>query len=241
MHHLGAGFSEKLSGLRWRCASGATVTELYGTQVKLTAAGLVLLLAGFTLISGQEASKSKVSQNLSLLGFTLEKNTLADVQHRLGTTRPGSCSEDVEASKTVCYVADHSNDVRVLFESGSSGGWSRLDGFRVVSGDLPVDCHLQCKATTVFGKDIQTSGGLRLGLTREEVIALLGLPGKVNGNRLMFESWSKRPMTKSEIEREAETFKAPVTSPYWDVHDTVEVTLTDSKVTECQVRHSVTF
>lgn len=215
---------------------------LSGTRIKmLTASGLFLLLGGFPRLNGQDASKPDVSLNLGLLGFTLEKNTLDDVKHRLGTTREGSCSEDAEASKTVCYISDDSNKIRVLFESGSSGGWSRLDGFRVISGNLPVKCQLQCKVTTAFGKSIQTSGGLRFGLSRDEVITLLGPPTKVNGNRLTFEFWSKRPMTKSEVEKEVEAFKSPVTSPYWDVHDVFEVTLKDSKVSEFEVHHTVTY
>lgn len=217
------------------------MTTFSGLGAKVLTAGLVLSLAGFPRLSGQDTSKPQVSLNLNLLGFALEKNTLADVQHKLGATKAGSCSEDAEASKTVCYISDDSNKIRVLFESGSSGGWSRLDGFRVISGNLPVKCQLQCKVTTAFGKSIQTSGGLRFGLSRDEVIALLGPPSKVNGNRLTFEFWSKRPMTKSEVQKEVETFKSPVTSPYWDVHDILEVTLKDSKVSEFEVHHTVTY
>jgi len=48
-------------------------------------------------------------------------------------------------------------------------------------------------------------------------------------------------MTKAEIEKETQSFKAPVTSPYWDVHDTIEVTLNDSKVAEFEVHRTVTY
>jgi len=188
----------------------------------------------------QKPPTRDVSRDLSLLGFTLEKNTLADVENKLGPSTPGSCSQEVEASKAICYISEGPSKVRVFFESGPSGGWSRLDGFRVVSEGAPA-CRLQCKNTTAFSSDIQTGGGLRLGLSKSESVVLLGPPSKISGNRLTFEWWSKRPMTKAEIDKEAQTFKAPVTSPYWDVHDTIEVTLSNSKVAEFEVHHTVTY
>jgi hypothetical protein len=208
----------------------------------LTVAMLSLLVTGFLRVNGQDASNSNLSLHLSLLGFTLERNTLADVQHKLGAAKEGACSEEAEASKTICYASSGTDGIGVFFESGSSGAWTKLDGFRVVSGGTRIVCHLQCRRpATAFGKNIQTGGGLKLGLNREEVIALLGPPAKLNGDQLTFESWSKRPMTKSEVEKAVETFKESVKSPYWDVHDVVEVTLSDSKVAEFAVHHTVTY
>jgi hypothetical protein len=192
-------------------------------------------------VHGQKSPTPDVSRDLSLLGFTLEKNTLADVESKLGPSTPGACSEEVEASKIICYVSAGPIKTRIFFESGSSGGWSRLDGFRVVSENVTPACRLQCKSTNVFSGDVQTNGGLKLGLTKAELVALLGAPSKVSGDRLTFEWWSKKPMTKAEIDQETRAFKEPVTSPYWDVHDTVEVTLGDSKVAEFGVHHTVTY
>jgi hypothetical protein len=203
--------------------------------------GLALLLTTLTQIRGQTSSKSEASPHLSLIGFSLEKNTLTDVQEKLGISTAGACSDEAGASKMICYVSEGPEKTKILFEAGFSGGWSRLDGFKVVSGSLAQACHLQCKATTAFRDDIQTSGGLKLGLTRGELIALLGPPSKATGTRLTFEWWSKRPMTKAEIDKQAQTFKAPVTSPYWDVHDIIEVTLSNSKVAEFEVHHTVTY
>ncbi len=48
-------------------------------------------------------------------------------------------------------------------------------------------------------------------------------------------------MTKEQQEAESRTFKSPVTDAYYDVQDTVEVTLADSKVVEFAVHHIVTY
>jgi hypothetical protein len=178
---------------------------------------------------------------MSLMGFTLERSTLADVQGKLGATTSGRCSSEEEASKMICYVSSASDKTRVVFESGFSGGWSVLDGFRVVSGSLTPDCRLQCLRTSAFDNNIKTSGGLRLGLTRQQLIALLGAPTKENRNRLTFERQWKRPMTKAEIDKETQTFKTPVTEPYFDVLDSIEVTFTGARVGEFEVRRTTTY
>ena len=200
----------------------------------------ILLLTVIQAAHGQQPSKeASVTSQLRLLGFTLGSSTLADVQNELGPARAGACSKEEESSKVICYVSDGPDKTRILFEAGFSGGWSRLDGVRVSSGKLAPTCLIQC--TAMAETAVHTDGGLRLGLTRQELIKLLGLPAQANGNSLTFEWLSKRPMTKAEIDRETRTFKAPVTDPYWDVQDTVEVTMNDSKVAEFHIKHIVTY
>lgn len=116
-----------------------------------------------------------------------------------------------------------------------------LDGFKVFSGALDTNCHFQCVTSATLDRDVQTAGGLRLGLTRQELILLLGFPTKVNGSHLRFEWQSTRRMTKTEIDKETQTFQSPVTRPYFDVLDSIDVTLTNSKVTEFEVRRTTTY
>jgi hypothetical protein len=63
-------------------------------------------------------------------------------------------------------------------------------------------------------------------------VALLGPPKGIRGNKLTFEWESREAMTKEQKEAESKTFNSPITDAYYDVQDTIEVTLTDSKVVE---------
>ena len=204
-------------------------------------AALTIFFVTLHAAHGQAPLKPDASPHLSLVGFTLEKNTLVDVENKLGASPPGSCSSEIEASKEICFVTDGPDKTKVFFESGPSGGWSKLDGIRVASGNMTAACHLQCTLTPALGRDIHTPGGLKLELTRPQLIKLLGTPTKVAGNRLTFEWWSKRPMSKAEIDKATQTFNAPVTNPQWDVHDTILATFGGSKVTEFEVRRTVTY
>jgi hypothetical protein len=215
----------------------------WASRPKLMAgAGLALLLAGFPPARGQRSSKPDLSSHLSLLGFRLEKSTFADVRDKLGAAKIGQCLHEVEPISYIGYISQKPEETKILFESNRFDPPFELSGFRVVAGSRSTSpCQLQYKTSTTFGSRVQTGGGLKLGLTKTELAALLDSPGKVSGNRLTFERWSKRPMTKTEIDQETQTFKAPVTRPFWDVHDTINVVLSESKIAEFEVRRTVTY
>lgn len=215
---------------------------MFRTGTKLTAGGLVFLLAGFAVARGQRPSKPDVSSHSSLLGFELEKSTFADVQGKFGAAKIGQCSHEVEPISYIGYLSLSPDKTKILFESNRFDPPFELSGFRVVAGSRSTSpCEIQYQPTAAFDGDVQTAGGLKLGLTKAALLALLGSPSKVSGNRLTFEWWSKRPMTKAEIDQETQTFKAPVTRPYWDVHDVINVVLNDSKVADFEVQRTVTY
>jgi hypothetical protein len=219
------------------------MTAMSRTDAKLmVGVGLALLLAGFPAARGQPSSKAEVSSHLSLLGFRLGKSTFANVQDKLGAAKIGQCSHEVEPISYIGYVSQRPDETRILFESNRSDPPFEVSGFRVVAGNRSTSpCQIQYKGSAAFGSSVQTGGGLKLGLTKTELVALLGSPSKVSENQLTFEWWSKRPMTKAEIDQETQTFKAPVTRPYWDVHDTINVVLSESKVADFEVQCTVTY
>ena len=208
--------------------------------LKSISASLVLLTLGTGLVFAQSQPVSNIAGHLDILGFTLGKSTLADVEAKLGKSAARKCSREEEASKEVCYLAGK-DQTRVVFEAGFSGGWKELDGYKVIAGSLQRPCYRQCPRASQVTSDVQTEGGLKLGLTREQLIALLGPPKQTRGNKLSFQWQSRQAMTKEQQEAESKTFKSPVKDAYYDVQDTIEVTLADSKVVEFAVHHIVTY
>jgi hypothetical protein len=207
----------------------------------LVAAAVVSAWITFGQVDSQNSSKPTVTSHLRMMGFLLGKNTLADVQAKLGKSAAIKCSHQEEASKEVCYVSAAKDQTKVVFEAGFSGGWKELDGYKVIAGGLERRCYRQCPRTAQVTSDLQTEGGLKLGLTREHLIALLGTPKEDRGNALSFQWQSRQAMTKQQIQAESKTFKSPVTDAYYDVQDTIEVTLANSKVVEFDVHHIVTY
>lgn len=200
---------------------------------------LIFLSVGVASASSQPPPK--MTGNIELLGLTLGKNTLADVQAKFGASPTRRCSREEEAADELCYESAGKDRTKVVFEAGFSGGWTQLDGFKVIAGDLEPRCYRQCPKAGQISAEVRTAAGLRLGMTREELIALLGTPTQIRGKRLRFQWQSRLAMTKEEKEAESKTYKSPVTDAYYDVQDTIDVTLENSKVAEFEIRHIVTY
>ena len=180
------------------------------------------------------------SRHLTIVGFKLGKNTLADVQARLGKASIRQCSRDEEASKELCYSGK--DGTRIAFKAGFSGGWSELDAYRVIARDAGSSCYSTCARTDqMIAANVETSGGLRLGISRQLLLTRLGPPKTTKGSELVFQWHSRQPMTKEQAEGAGKTFKTPVTDPSYDVQDTIKVELRHSKVAEFEVEHLVTY
>ena len=179
-----------------------------------------------------------ISHNLTLMGFTLGKSTFADVEKELGRAVVQRSSAADSASDQVCYRAPEREHVSVVFESGPSGGWSTLDGYKVSA--RPIASSVQCTIMPHGAPVMATAGGLRLGLTLPQVEALLGTPRLTRRNHATFQWSARRPMTKKEIRAASETYKAPVSYPYFDILDTIEVEVAKSKVIQFTAHHTVT-
>jgi len=151
------------------------------------------------------------------MGFTIGKTTLADVQAKLGCSERRKCSYDSEADDEVCYVAPDKDGTIVVFASGAVGGWTELTGYKVISSSVDAHCYRQCFRSRKVNRKVKTKAGLRLGLTREQLVALLGAPSEVRGNTLIFSRSLDMP-------------------PYY-VIDVIRVTLENSRVVAFEVKH----
>src|SRR4051794_37274042 len=101
----------------------------------------------FVRPDSQTSSDPNVKSQLTVMGFTLGKSTLADVQARLGRSAPRKCSREEEASKEVCYVSSGKDHTKVIFEAGFSGGWTELDGYKVIAAGVERRCYRECPRT----------------------------------------------------------------------------------------------
>jgi hypothetical protein len=68
--------------------------------------------------------------------------------------------------------------------------------------DLRI-CSALSRHESLGSRNRRPGGGLRLGLTRREVVTLLATPIRSSRDRLEFQCLSRQPMTREETEREA--------------------------------------
>jgi len=176
----------------------------------------------------------------TVLGFTLGRSTFVEIRAKLGESRIRRCSSEEEAREEICYESVLPDRTKVVFEAGFSGGWNEIDGYRVTSGRLALPCYADCTSTSLVSRNVQTAGGLRLGLTESKVIALLGAPRRRRGEKLLFEWRTKEAVANKGNKTATRPATPSQTERYWDVLDTIEVRLSQSRVVEFDVRHTVT-
>lgn len=149
-----------------------------------------LCLDGLLLIAlaqpGQISSGASIPDaDLRIAGVTLGKDTFEDVQLKLGASKIFRASSAESAASVICYVsARHDDHTKLMFESGSAGGWSTVTGFQITSkGKFKVDVEWlnpdNCAKSSLISAQIHTPGGLRLGITRSQLRHILGKPSKV--------------------------------------------------------------
>lgn len=124
--------------------------------------------------------------HLTLLGFTLGKHTVQNVEGLLG--KPKEYVGVDQHGKDVCYVSESKGDnTRVIFGTGMMGDWEDLLNFQLIAGHVNFKESKKCKRSPLVSKNVATASGLKLGMSQELVKTILGSPTKENKERLLFE------------------------------------------------------
>jgi hypothetical protein len=165
--------------------------------------------------------------HLTILGFTVGKHSLLDVQGILGET--GLLPRKEHAPDKICYVSDDDLDgTIVVFEAGPLGGWQYLTAFRVISNKTDFEHVDLCRKSTLVSKNIMTKSGIKLGMSRKELNSILGEPSKEIDNNFFYIYYFQRKMTDEELIY----FGKNIQHLYIDVFSTVQATFLDSELIE---------
>jgi len=193
---------------------------------------IALVLVGAVVARAAGAQKAIASTNLTILGFTLGQNEITDVESKLGKA-PSSDSSRHDMMQH-CYQSTGPDRTILVLED-----WvGTLSGFRLFrSGTTKQDCARTAAVTA----DISTASGLKLGLTREQVLAILGTPTRALSNQIIYRSETTRHMTANELARFKKAYPGEDISGL-DVFLTTEIKVgfKDSKVSSIEAIHTET-
>jgi hypothetical protein len=107
-------------------------------------------------------------------------------------------SENVTSPKVVCYV---NNNQILKFESGPIGGWDQLTGVVIAKLESCPVCKDKCVFSKTIGKNLSFTNGLKLGLTKQVVETLLGIPDRKEGDKNIYEKSKKVILNESGKKR----------------------------------------
>jgi hypothetical protein len=162
----------------------------------------VLVSAAFVAQVNPAAETGKLApKNFEVLGITLGTSEFTDLQHILG---PGTSREAPEHEGLVTCYCSPGNDRTVLeFET-----WiGAIVEFRFFHGS-PQKVS-RCAKSRLVSKSLATASGVRLGMSRSEVIALVGTPTTMQEDHFIYEFSYDRPPTTEEVKHSRDAFAPP--------------------------------
>jgi hypothetical protein len=146
---------------------------------------------------GASGSQGILASYVSVLGLTLEKSTLEEAQGRFKSGSIVHNGGDAAASVTLlCYVGPDGTSL-VLTSSEIEGG-TYINGYQLLANRaladfgasdtgyrVPATFDPKCASLAKVKRSLRI-GALGLGMTREEVVQVLGRPSKAQGSTLVY-------------------------------------------------------
>lgn len=127
----------------------------------------------------------------TVLGITLGRSNLSEVQAKLGQTRLWSDGDAATAEGKVCYVTKGPNATALVFASNTEMAGppeNQVTDIRILRATTYPD-RAKCLPLRISSQKVSTRSGLRLGLRREEVRLILGPPRTSAASEWSY-SWS---------------------------------------------------
>jgi len=182
--------------------------------------------------SGSEKKEELDKAHKTLLDLELGVSSLNDIKRTLGDAVV-HVSEDIHEPDTLCYSSQKEHDdTIVIVESGPSCGPSReFVGFIIASeGAIDPEYIGECKPSSLVDRNASTESGIKLGISPDQLIGMLGPPTSVDGNTFSYSYEVQKRMSDEEIEKVSAEFKTPDPYPYFDLSAWIEAEFSSEKL-----------
>lgn len=134
----------------------------------------------------------------SLLGIEPGFTKMARVRQMWGDAAKYRCEEH---ESCWCYT-DWAKGVVVVIGSGATGGFGRIVAAVTIAEAKAFQGPSQmCTAVSTLSASMRLSNGLRLGMSRREVVGILGPPSEEAGGHLRYERMVEGKLTREEVAR----------------------------------------
>ncbi len=163
--------------------------------------GSFALMAAVCAATAAQKTRRISPGNFEILGITLGQTDEADLARILGPAQAVQTKDPEEAVR--CYVSSGA-DKTVLEVQDWVG---TVVEFRLFQD--PARTLGNCAATPRVSNLVATGSGLKLGMSRGEVIRLIGKPTKDRKEVYIYESSFERPLTVEEEQRAKRSYHKP--------------------------------
>jgi predicted CopG family antitoxin len=175
----------------------------------------------------------------TILGFTLIKNSLSDVEKKFRETQKVPIKGFTHGT-SVCISAAQANDLtKALFVRIPVAD---LHGFVLLAGESTVKAPGRCIPSAEVHMGTKTPGGIRLGMGKEEVVKLLGRPSTQGDNLLLYRFEILKKFSRESFEQyTAENKDADPKTLYSEVRTDIKIEFVKNRLVLYSVSTTDTF
>lgn len=119
--------------------------------------------------------------------IALVQSTFTDARRALGPASVSARGDAGDSFYWVCYRLTGSPRMSLILESDEMGGGTSIDNFELVPAGSRASLEHRCVATDIAGTSVVTNTGLRLGSSRADVNARLGMMGRDSAGIVVYD------------------------------------------------------
>jgi hypothetical protein len=143
------------------------------------------------------------TRNFKILNLSLDTLTFAAVASKLGKAPVVERGDASTGRSQICYTSGTSADkIHLVFEFGEG----QSSAFYLFRGGVDWSGSNRCVKSSKLTENVSTEIGLRLGLPRVQVEAILGKADVAEGDRIAYGREFYRRATKEEFERSRQEY-----------------------------------
>jgi hypothetical protein len=184
------------------------------------------------VVSAEKIHRGKLTDaDVTLMGLTLGKHSLKDVQTRLGKAKILPARE--HGPSRICYVSDRRSDgTIVLFEAGPLGGWEYLTGFTIVGKETAFPDSKFCTESPQVQRGVATESGIGLEQDLAELRRILGEPTEQQSEKILYLYHAQERLTEEQRRKlDVSKLTGPSGAPmFYDVSSSVQVRLKNRRL-----------
>jgi len=187
-------------------------------------------------------SKPIDDANFQIAGVAIGERQFEQLGAKLGKAKEVERGDASTGRHQVCYQSVEATEkVHLIFEFGEVEGT-----FYLFSGGQNWRGNELCVKSKAVSTGLSTSSGLKLGLGRPEVEAILGPPDAVKSDRVFYSREVRHKATRSEFEEQRKEYPEKLTDDeahrkfaFFDVGAFIEARFVNSKLNYLAVSRDV--
>lgn len=206
------------------------------------AAVLLFASASALAMDGEPVPTELDPAQRTMLGVTVGKDSLSEAHDKIGKAKRTQIGEGTCRETILCYTSSRASDpTKLLFSANADYSLrGEITSVQFTSDEFVGPCAdarsenvAACAPSMRIGASLRTSGGLKLGMTKDQVRALLGpevMADTSSEDALFYNYWVEKRLDESEIRRLERQEPNIRRHPYYGMSSSIDAYFRDDRL-----------